>query len=289
MADICAHMEIIKHDPYADDELRVIASSYATRKAFERGNRGAYSVAVNRGQPFMASICAHMESLAFSDDELRAIAKGFATRWEFKARASGAHNAARKRGKAFFEDICSHMATLKTAYTDDCLRACAAQFTRRGEFAKARKTEYVTAKNRGSDFFESICAHMDRGNGGFNPDRPGTLYFVEFSGPNGKRAWKAGITNRAAAERAKEYGLDPEWTATVLAEYRFDDGRACFEAEAHIKRAYKSDAWDECYDGDAFMLNGWTEVFTLDVLSAWRASQHGIDTLSARVAAEARA
>jgi len=92
---------------------------------------------------------------------------------------------------------------------------------------------------------------------GFNPDKPGSLYYVRFD-HNGKAFYKIGITNRTIAER---FCGEPT-PYTVIMETRYLFGYLAAELERDILANHKRHQ----YQGDCFLVSGNTELFTKDVL-----------------------
>ena len=92
---------------------------------------------------------------------------------------------------------------------------------------------------------------------GFNPDKPGSLYYVRFD-QNGKAFYKIGITNRTIAER---FCGEPT-PYTVIMETRYLFGYLAAELERDILANHKRHQ----YQGDCFLVSGNTELFTKDVL-----------------------
>jgi len=73
-----------------------------------------------------------------------------------------AYRAAKKQGVEFLNTICFHMAAPLTAkYSDEELICAAKLYNRRGDFKSLSPKEYGASCNRGKDFLNLICNHMD--------------------------------------------------------------------------------------------------------------------------------
>jgi hypothetical protein len=112
-----------------------------------------------------------------------------------------------------------------------------------------------------------------QGESGFRADKPASLYFFEFTGPNGKKAWKIGITNRTAKYRAQCYGTKEGWSYALQAEYRFEEGAVARDTEKKILKAFSGFAWDSEFDGEPPIANGFTELMSINAHAEWIATQ----------------
>lgn len=91
---------------------------------------------------------------------------------------------------------------------------------------------------------------------GFDPSKPGTLYYLSI---NNGSVYKIGITNFTVKKR---FLKDPTLNYKVIAAFEFENGQDAFNKELEIKRQYKHAQ----YKGEPIMLSGNTELFTYDIL-----------------------
>lgn len=92
---------------------------------------------------------------------------------------------------------------------------------------------------------------------GFNPDKPGTLYYLRFEF-DGAYYYKIGITNRTVKQR---YYREPlPYTEIMTKTFLF--GNLAFEEEQAILKKHKKHR----YKGNSILLDGNSELFIKDVL-----------------------
>jgi hypothetical protein len=121
---------------------------------------------------------------------------------------------------------------------------------------RCSKGHVTTAKTLGS-FLNSpsncgICCP-----GGFDNNKPGTLYYIKFY-QNEKIYYKIGITNNTVSQRFKTERVPFE----VISEKQYLFGYMAKEEERRILEKYDKFR----YKGEPFLISGNTELFTLDVL-----------------------
>lgn len=113
----------------------------------------------------------------------------------------------------------------------------------------------------------TLVMHLLRGSGcpncaksGFNPDKPATLYCIEFILPNNTRIYKVGITNNSVLSRIVGMKVSSRILYKVIYEEQFEVGRSAFDKEQSIHSEFK----DYEYKGKPFLKNGFTELFTVN-------------------------
>jgi hypothetical protein len=200
-----------------------------------------------------------------TEESLRNAASRFNSRKEFERGSKPEAWAARARGLKFYNSICAHMEFRS--------------WTKQEVLIEARKYDSINefrrfspgAANRAwmDGYLDEAYATLERGKGGFDENKPASLYFFEFSGPNGATAWKVGITNLSAKARAAGYGLEKGWARSLLAEYRFDKGSDAYMAEQQILAKFSEFSWDESYDGASPIKNGFTELMSINPHDEW--------------------
>ncbi|MBW4460574.1 MAG: hypothetical protein KME47_10075 [Nodosilinea sp. WJT8-NPBG4] len=94
-------------------------------------------------------------------------------------------------------------------------------------------------------------------NGGFNPNKPATLYYIRFT-VEGKSYYKIGITNRTVGERFSSDRLQ----YTIIHSKTYIFGSMAYEEEQAILKKYAKYK----YKGHPILDSGNTELFTRDVL-----------------------
>jgi predicted RNA-binding Zn-ribbon protein involved in translation (DUF1610 family) len=93
---------------------------------------------------------------------------------------------------------------------------------------------------------------------GYQPTKPGRLYYIRFDFPDGLSLYKIGITNRTIKQRF--YGESTPYI--VLRDLYYEDGAEALEEEDRIKKRHAKDQ----YTGPSLLVSGITECFTRDVL-----------------------
>lgn len=74
----------------------------------------------------------------------------------------GAYKAASKKGKGFLNKICGHMSEpLTKAYSREEIQFEANKYIRRSDFRENSRKQYGAACDRGKEFLDQICAHME--------------------------------------------------------------------------------------------------------------------------------
>ena len=95
--------------------------------------------------------------------------------------------------------------------------------------------------------------------GGFNPRKPGILYYLRIDRRNFDSVYKIGITNSTVEKRFSNADLS---LITVIKTWSFEFGYEALFAERHILNKYK----EYKYSGENILKSGNTELFTMDVL-----------------------
>jgi hypothetical protein len=93
---------------------------------------------------------------------------------------------------------------------------------------------------------------------GFQPSKPGTLYYVRVTSPFGDPLYKIGITNKSVGER---FGKDFT-KVTIIETWHFEHGAEAFEMEQDILKDYDAHRWT----GPDVLESGNDELFIRDVL-----------------------
>jgi len=89
---------------------------------------------------------------------------------------------------------------------------------------------------------------------------PTTLYYIKFSW-GGRDYWKIGITTKTVVKRFMYGGMN---SIEVLWDKLYSTGHIAYGIEQNILKKFN---WYRLYDPTVLPKNGWTEVFTEDVLS----------------------
>ncbi|QIG67925.1 GIY-YIG nuclease domain-containing protein [Rhizobium phage RHph_Y60] len=115
--DICCHMTVLKLPVgfWTKDRCAIASAEYATRTAFQNGNRKAYTAAFRSG--WLDEICAHMTfdqlpNGRWTDEAIVAEALKYTSRSEFMRNSSSAYSIASKRG--ILDVVCAHCPPNKT-------------------------------------------------------------------------------------------------------------------------------------------------------------------------------
>lgn len=98
---------------------------------------------------------------------------------------------------------------------------------------------------------------------GFNPSKPGSLYYIKFESNDTLPLYKIGVTNSEnVLDRIKTMRVYKGFTHTVLKTIQFDTGFEARELEQLLHKEYA----EHRYYGDPIMINGNTELFVKDVM-----------------------
>jgi hypothetical protein len=149
---------VAKNTKWTTEKLAEVAKSFSTRKAFEKGDRRAYSAALRRG--VLDEVCSHMryQCTYWTDEDLGKIASQYKTVKEFIANHRTVYFIAQKRG--ILSSICAHMTSLAVKRTNAQIAAIAKKYNTRAEFETAEGSVYNIALKR--KIIESVCAHMKK-------------------------------------------------------------------------------------------------------------------------------
>jgi hypothetical protein len=260
----CAHMAGNKR--HTRDSVLSEARNFKTRREFQNNAPSTYVAALYHG--WFEDACAHMP-YAYKDHTVDSVIKtalGHSSLSGFRENAAEEYAFACRH--KLLDVVCAHMESC--FFTKDEVIAEAKKYMTRHSFSRNSSGAYGYARKHG--FLDEACAHMVRGYTGFNPDRPGILYFWQFSGSHGERAWKVGITNRSAMDRKYEFRIKPGWSATLIAEIKFERGADARDAERSILSECEDESYVEGYDGPRFLKSGYTELFCVNVYERWIAS-----------------
>ena len=104
------------------------------------------------------------------------------------------------------------------------------------------------------------CEHMEWQGGGFNPEKPGILYYLRIEHPDYPTLWKVGVTNDTIEWRFRQ---DMKYITALNEEY-FSIGKYAYEKEQQILKAY----YDArvCRGEKPLSREGNTELFYEDIL-----------------------
>ena len=255
--EICTHMKPMCI--YRSDEtLQIIASTFNTRGEFQHGNQPAYAVAFRRG--ILDIICAHMKPIfTYWDFDLaNCEAQKYTSRLEFQNNSKNAYNAALRLG--ILDEICKHMKVNFIYWNDDMLKLEGLKYDTRKEFEIGCEYAYKASLNR--NIIDDVCSHMHRGNGGFDPTKPGYQYYIRFNNLNYDSLYKVGVTNKTPKERITTMHVFNDWSYDILQELYFENGKDALDLENYNKKVFK----EHQYKGEPIMQNGNTELFIIDVL-----------------------
>ncbi|WP_040450507.1 hypothetical protein [Roseibium alexandrii] len=98
----------------------------------------------------------------YTDEILAEIASCYDSRGALKKADESAYAAARRRGQEFLNRICAHMEPKLRSHTDESLAKIALQHDSKSEFAAKDAGAYQSARARGPEFLDAICAHMHK-------------------------------------------------------------------------------------------------------------------------------
>ncbi len=127
-------------------------------------------------------------------------------------------------------------------------------------YTNARHKVSITCKIHG-EFQQAPYNHLSgRGCrfcsvGGFDPSKPGTLYYICIDGS----VYKIGITNLSIKRR---FLVSEVSRIVVIEELLYDHGEDCYNKEQWLLRKYK----EHLYTGPPVLRSGHTEMFNIDLL-----------------------
>lgn len=241
------------------EKLKAEALKYHSKKEFEKNSSGAYQAAHRLG--IVVDICSHMISkrIYWTDMMLAKVALNYNTRAEFQHNDVNAYITAQTRG--ILDNICQHMVTMRYSWTHDMLQKEASKYSTRNSFKINSNAAYSYAMRH--KLLDNICSHMTRPrNCGFNPEKPGTLYYIKFISDREIPLYKIGITNGLVKNRILGMNINKNVTFTILQEFYFDDGKVARAME----KSYHLEFKEHQYTGQPIMRCGNTELFVIDVL-----------------------
>jgi hypothetical protein len=114
-----------------------------------------------------------------------------------------------------------------------------------------RESGHGFFKTRASSHHYQNTGCPDCNKGGFNANKPATLY-VFYSGD----MTKVGITNRSAAERCRELNVDAGHCFEVVRQHNFESGFVCSNIETELLRYLR-----KLYKNPEIKFNGSSECF----------------------------
>jgi hypothetical protein len=141
-------------------------------------------------------------------------------------------------------------------YTKELVAEIASHYQNRRAFKVGHEGAYRAALRNG--WLNIVCDHMKKSNRGFDVNQPGILYQLEFTFPNGDKAWKVGITNGPPSKRISSLGVRKGVRVQVSHVRNYIDGAQAAEDERQLHREFK----DLRYKGLRFLSNGHTEVYS---------------------------
>lgn len=130
-------------------------------------------------------------------------------------------------------------------------------------------TTVTTTCNKCGNKWEAYHQSLRRGIGcpnceseptGFKPDRPGTLYNIKFTLPDGTICYKVGITNHSVEYRLLRMEVDEDIEVEILERVYYEVGYEAYEQEQALLRDFSSFR----FNGRKFLVSGYTELFTVN-------------------------
>lgn len=104
------------------------------------------------------------------------------------------------------------------------------------------------------------CPNCESEPTGFKPDRPGTLYNIKFTLPDGAVCYKVGITNHSVEYRLLRMEIDEDIEVEILDRIYYEVGYEAYEQEQALLRDFSSFR----FNGRKFLVSGYTEIFTVN-------------------------
>lgn len=250
--EVCGHMNARRK--LTKEHVLGVARQYNTRKAFSAGAPSEYRAALHKG--YLDEACAHMtRNVRWTEERVRAEALKYPTRYQFETKSSQAYQAAKWLG--IYEQVCAHMKYSRRTLDKTTVASIANGYKTRKDFQNNDASAYNWAVR--NKCIDQLCKHMERGFNGFNNDKPGTLYQIKLTMPNGQNLWKIGITNGTVGRRLTRMGVPAYVGAEISCTMNFANGSEARATEGKLLRLGRKR--DLQYDGDPFLRNGNTELF----------------------------
>lgn len=258
----CAHMKFQRLE-WDIDKVRAEALLYSTRKEFEKGSPKGYAAARAKNMLDDGITCKHMIDMftTWSTESIRAEALRYTNKNDFAKKSRKAYQAASHRNMIDDGITCNHMEPQQISWDIDLVRAEALKFSNRTDFSQNSRG-YSAAVRMGLLDDGITCSHMEYGITGFNPNKPGILYYIKFESSNFMPIYKIGITNLSATERLQSLYAKEGITATIIKELWFENGKEAYNLEKLLHQEFK----EHRYLGDDILGNGNTELYITDVL-----------------------
>jgi len=241
--------------------LEKIVDKYSTMKNFQLENKSAYNWAMKKlSKEEKNKLFINLERIKYMTKEnaIR-LSKNFKTRGDFFKKSNTAYIYLRKNcSKKELDKIYSHMEEPYTITIEEVNKTIKRYQTKK-DFEINNRSKYSWMhKNLSKKEIEELCSHMTPGNRGYQPTKPGTLYYLKIQRENHPTLYKIGITNYTVKRR---FGSDMKYI-TIINEERFQDGSIAAEKELEILRKYKEDK----YIGEPILKDGNSELFKKDIL-----------------------
>jgi len=123
-------------------------------------------------------------------------------------------------------------------------------------------TPTVMIHTRGCDVSDGCIKCRDSKGGGFNPNKPGRLYYFKIQDSSGKWWYKLGITNNILNHRYSKEFLQ---RITLLMDQRFESGFVAREIEQSV-HARNRGRYEQAPREELNMYGGITEFYPVDVV-----------------------
>jgi hypothetical protein len=243
------------------DEAKILAAAkgYNTRQDFAKGDRKAYAAAQKRG--ILDQVCDGMVITRknWTIAELQSVADKYLSKTAFSEGDRAAYCYAHNHG--VLDAICTGMLPINRKWDLESLIAVAKKFKTRRAFGEADRGAYSACVRHPEK--ELIFAHMEYAKGGFNPEKPATVYYLRLDSPGHPPVYKLGITNKSnVKKRLSTTYLKKGVTAVLLNEKVFSVGAEAYQYEQSMHKKYAAYR----YVGDKIAKNGHTEMYSKDIL-----------------------
>ena len=243
------------------NKIKNITKKYNTFNEFRKENSNAYRWALrnlSKEKNKELYSCLIITEYMTKEKAIK-LSKKYKQRSEFFIKSNTAYIYLRKNcSKEELDIIYSHMIKEYKITIEEVKETIKGYKTKR-EFEFNHRGKYSWMHmNLNKQEIEELCSHMIPGNRGFQPTKPGTLYYLRIDRPSFPRTYKTGITNYSVKRR---FGSDMKYI-TIIKEERFQDGSIAAQKELEILRAHKKNK----YLGKPILQSGNSELFVCDVL-----------------------
>jgi hypothetical protein len=248
---------------WTEDDLRVEATKYKTKKEFRLKNPQAYSASLRNGEDFHNEITSHMEvsQKDWTDENLRKEVSKYDNLADFTKFSESAYQILKKKGKKYFEEVTKNL-NRTISWTDEMIKDEALKYKTRGEFQKGSNVAYQLAKSR--KILDDVCSHMERAGSKYKR----LIYSYEFPDNSVYVGLTYNLNKRDLSHmRSETSSVYQHMIKTGLKPIRktlteFLDKDEASEVEGKLTEKYRQEGWNVLNRAKTGVLGGSTLYWT---------------------------